>query len=1041
MKAIILGAGAGFPSGIPDRGHPTAIHEIAAGRYVLDYLIEAFRAANVDTVVFIAGYHVEKVIKQYPSLQYVYNPAWRNTGPAYSLREAIAWLEGDVLIGYSDVLLSKEAVRQLVEFPADFAILQDEIWTSRYDGRGTLLAHEAEKVVTANGIVTRIGRHVPEQKAITGQFTGLVKLCGKATNHLRSVLLEKSKLVSDDHFHEAESFERAGMTDLLQEMIVRGEKISSVTIQDRWAELDAPQDIAQFIFGTKAETLERLQGMLTCSMILDQISISLDDWRTQQAECLSRIQKQFPAQKLAIRSSAKNEDGWHASNAGRFVSFLDVSAEDLVRVQECIEKVFAAYEDNDPGHQCLVQPFLQDVALAGVAFTRDPETAAPYYILSYESSGNTDGVTSGRLETSTTLVASRMLNRSTGSERIDRLLDAFREIEQIVGYDSLDIEFAVLNNDQIYILQVRPLVANRKLQHFLDEDIEREISAVKESVASITARSSLLQGRRSVLGVMPDWNPAEIIGRAPRPLALTMYQYLIVDEIWGIQRAEYGYRNTYPAPLIMGLGGQGYVDVRASFNSFIPADVPDDLAARLVEHYIDRLTQMPHLHDKVEFEIAFTCFSFDFDSRSGRLLDAGFHPADVETLKKSVLRLTRNALIQAPVFFESQWDAVETLKKRRSRRWSSDTLSSISGLQLVRQTLADCRRFGTLPFAHLARSAFVATELLRSLLRLGVIEREDYDKFLASIRTVAGELTSDLEALKFGANSLGQFLDKYGHLRPGTYDILSHRYDENPNGYFSFEQKSKGVLQATEPERFSFSANQTREIDKLLMQYDLGIDADQLVEFISRSIQGREYSKFEFTRELSDALKLIETFGHELDLTRDDLSYVPIHDFLRLAVNPGTGSLKDELNDIIARNRVRHHVTKALRLPHLIVSPDDVECFYLESASPNFITQKRVTARLFRMGDSYSGENLDGVIVHIENADPGFDWIFGHQISGLLTTYGGANSHMAIRTAEFGLPAAIGCGESLAKRWQTGDIIDLNCEAKQIHVIGHTSSF
>ncbi len=1041
MKAIILGAGAGFPSGIPDRGHPTAIHEVTSGRHVLDYLIEAFRVTGVDSIVFIAGYHVEQVIKQYPALQYVYNPAWRDTGPAYSLKEAATWLEGDVLISYSDVLLSKEAVRGLVEFPSDFAILQDETWASRYDGRGALLSHEAEKIISANGIVIRAGRRIADENAVTGQFTGLIKVRGKVTDRLRSMLLEQSNCPTDTRFHEAESFERAGITDLLQEMIARGEKISSVMIRDRWAELDAPQDIAQFIFGTKAETLERLQGMLTHSMILDQLGISLGDWRTQQDECLLRIQKKFSAQKLAIRSSAKNEDSWHASNAGRYVSFLDVSAEDAVRVRESIENVFASYDDEDAGHQCLIQPFLQDVALAGVAFTRDPETAAPYYILSYESTGNTDGVTSGKSEASSTLIASRTLDHSAGDERIDRLLFAFREIEQVVGYDSLDIEFAVLSNDQICILQVRPLVANRKLQHFLDEDIEREIDAVKESVATLTARSNLLQGRRSVLGVMPDWNPAEIIGRAPRPLALTMYQYLIVDEIWGMQRAEYGYRNTFPTPLIVGLGGQGYVDARASFNSFIPADVPDDLATGLVDHYIDRLIQLPHLHDKVEFEIAFTCFSFDFDSRSKRLFDAGFRATDVESLKNSLLRLTRNALMQAPTFFENHYGGVETLKRRRSHRPGGETLSLTAGLRLMRQMLADCRRFGTLPFAHLARSAFVATELLRSLLRLEVIGREEYDNFLASIRTVAGELASDLKSLKFGANSLQQFLDKYGHLRPGTYDILSQRYDENPTGYFSFESQLEGASQVDEPHPFSFSVSQTRDINKLLQQYELGIDASQLIEFITRSIQGREYSKFEFTRELSDALKRIENLGQQLDLTRDDLSYVPIHDFLRLATNTGSGMLRNELVDIVERNRARYHVTKALRLPHLIGSPEDVECFYLESASPNFITQKRVTARLLRMNDSYTGENFDGRIVHIENADPGFDWIFGHKIAGLLTTYGGANSHMAIRTAEFGLPAAIGCGESLVQRWQTGDMIDLNCEAKQIYVIGNTSSF
>jgi hypothetical protein len=54
---------------------------------------------------------------------------------------------------------------------------------------------------------------------------------------------------------------------------------------------------------------------------------------------------------------------------------------------------------------------------------------------------------------------------------------------------------------------------------------------------------------------------------------------------------------------------------------------------------------------------------------------------------------------------------------------------------------------------------------------------------------------------------------------------------------------------------------------------------------------------------------------------------------------------------------------------------------------------------------------LKGAIVAVSSADPGYDWIFQHGIAGLITAWGGANSHLAIRCAEHGLAAAIGCGE------------------------------
>lgn len=51
-----------------------------------------------------------------------------------------------------------------------------------------------------------------------------------------------------------------------------------------------------------------------------------------------------------------------------------------------------------------------------------------------------------------------------------------------------------------------------------------------------------------------------------------------------------------------------------------------------------------------------------------------------------------------------------------------------------------------------------------------------------------------------------------------------------------------------------------------------------------------------------------------------------------------------------------------------------------------------------------------GAVIVLEAADPGYDWVFAHSPGALVTAYGGANSHMAIRCAELGVPAAIGVG-------------------------------
>ena len=80
-------------------------------------------------------------------------------------------------------------------------------------------------------------------------------------------------------------------------------------------------------------------------------------------------------------------------------------------------------------------------------------------------------------------------------------------------------------------------------------------------------------------------------------------------------------------------------------------------------------------------------------------------------------------------------------------------------------------------------------------------------------------------------------------------------------------------------------------------------------------------------------------------------------------------------------------------------------------------------------------ESFAGRILFVPSADPGFDWIFTRDIAGFVTQFGGANSHMAIRAGELGMPAVIGAGEVLFKRWQTARKLCLDCTNQKVSII------
>ena len=108
----------------------------------------------------------------------------------------------------------------------------------------------------------------------------------------------------------------------------------------------------------------------------------------------------------------------------------------------------------------------------------------------------------------------------------------------------------------------------------------------------------------------------------------------------------------------------------------------------------------------------------------------------------------------------------------------------------------------------------------------------------------------------------------------------------------------------------------------------------------------------------------------------------------------------------------------------------------MQRSSANFIGDKRIEAEIIEL-NPYLTEipPLENKIICIEGADPGYDWIFTRNIAGLITKYGGANSHMAIRSAEYNLPAAIGCGEQTYDRIVSTKKCLLDCQRKNLEPI------
>jgi phosphohistidine swiveling domain-containing protein len=720
--------------------------------------------------------------------------------------------------------------------------------------------------------------------------------------------------------------------------------------------------------------------------------------------------------RVIVRSSAQVEDSAAGSQAGKYDSVLGVVGR--AAVAQAIERVIDSFaNEGTDDDQIFVQPMLDRVAMAGVAFSRNPGSG-PYFVINYDDrSGLTDRVTAGvgdNLETFFCLKS----RPDACPPPLAPVIALVRELENLLTCDAIDVEFAVGGDGQLYLLQVRPLAVDCQ-ERVSDVIVDTALADVARKVELLSRPHPYLHGSRAIFGVMPDWNPAEIIGVRPWPLSLSLYRELITDAIWAYQRDNYGYQNLRSFPLMVSFHGLPYIDVRVSFNSFIPRDVSDDLADRLVNYYIDRLLSEPHLHDKVEFEIIFSCYTLDLPKRISGLAGHGFSPDDLAELSGALRRLTNRIMHGETALWRRDRAKIDLLAQRLPTICNAE----IDKISRIYWLLEDCKRYGTLPFAGLARAGFIAVQMLQSFVEVGVFNAHEVATFMASVDTVGSRIGQDFARLP-----KADFLARYGHLRPGTYDILSPRYDEAPDLYFDW---SSVRPIAPEPPRFALSIEQLRRIEQLLKEHELEIDVLSLIEFIKAGIEGREYAKFVFTRSLSDALSLIRQLGEEHGLSVEDCAFLN-YDVVRTLYSE-SGSVREALRESVARGRERHALTRNLVLPPIIASPGEVFAFHLPASQPNFITQKKITAPVASISDP--PESFAGRILFVPSADPGFDWIFTRNISGFVTQFGGANSHMAIRAGELGIPAVIGAGEILFRRWQTARQLCLDCTNQKVMLI------
>jgi len=248
MKAIIIAAGMGSRLQHLTNDKPKCLLEYN-GKSLLEIQTEALKACGIDEIVVIKGYKQEKI--NFPQFKYYINDNFMNNNILNSLFYAEPEMNDDLLISYSDIYYEKHVVERLLQSTEDISIVVDIDWKGYYEGRTEHPIEEAENVIfNAQNKVLEIGKIVTNKNDVHGEFIGMMKCTKKGCEILRKHFNRAKQLFEGKPFQRAKTFEKAYLTDMLQDLVDMGVKVHCVIIEQGWMEIDTIQDyekVSRFI--------------------------------------------------------------------------------------------------------------------------------------------------------------------------------------------------------------------------------------------------------------------------------------------------------------------------------------------------------------------------------------------------------------------------------------------------------------------------------------------------------------------------------------------------------------------------------------------------------------------------------------------------------------------------------------------------------------------------------------------------------------------------------------------------------------------------
>ena len=246
-KALIIAAGLGSRLKNHTENLPKCMLDFG-GKTLLQRQLYAYQKNKIKDISLIKGYKKEKI--NYKGIRYFENTDYKNNNILNSIFYAEKIINGDIIISYSDILFEPSVVSRLQKSNHDISVVVDIDWRGYYVGRKDHPISEAENVIfNSNNEVEKIGKINTGKEEVHGEFIGMIKLSNRGSEIFKYHYNRLKKIYWNKPFQRAKTFQKAYLTDFIQELVDIGIKVHCVIIESGWKEIDTVEDYKKALVG------------------------------------------------------------------------------------------------------------------------------------------------------------------------------------------------------------------------------------------------------------------------------------------------------------------------------------------------------------------------------------------------------------------------------------------------------------------------------------------------------------------------------------------------------------------------------------------------------------------------------------------------------------------------------------------------------------------------------------------------------------------------------------------------------------------------